>query len=360
MKWPAAAFGLIDPLLRILEPETAHGLTIRALRLTPNLAGSATRSLRSTVFGIEFLNPLGLAAGFDKNGEVPDAMLALGFGHVEIGSVTPRPQPGNPRPRLFRLVEDGAVINRMGFNSEGHDAVVTRLRKRKRHGGVVAVNLGANRDSSDRVSDYVAGLRRFCGLAAYVTVNVSSPNTPGLRDLQSAGELERLVASLTAERDKTGHVPIVVKIAPDLDESELNRIGQTCLAARIDGIAVSNTTTERPHLMSRHRSEPGGLSGRPLFSPSTRQLARLWLSTKGAIPLIGIGGISDAETAWTKITAGASLLQLYTALVYRGPGIIDEILQGIEGKCREQGYSHFREAIGSSAESLAHQGLSGT
>jgi dihydroorotate dehydrogenase len=261
---------------------------------------------------------------------------------------------------LYRLVEDGAVINRMGFNSEGHDAVVARLRRRQRHGGIVAVNLGANRDSTDRVSDYVAGLRRFCGLAAYITVNVSSPNTPSLRDLQYARELERLVASLAAERDKTGHVPIVVKIAPDLDESELNRIGQICLAARIDGIAVSNTTTARPHLISRHRSEPGGLSGRPLFSASTRQLARLWLSTEGAIPLIGIGGISDAETAWTKITAGASLLQLYTALVFRGPRVVDEILTGIEDKCREQGFSHFGEAIGSSAESLAHQGLSGT
>jgi dihydroorotate dehydrogenase len=347
-------------LLHRLDPETAHRLTISALGLLPSAApASSAPCLKLRVLGLDFPNPLGLAAGFDKNAEVPDAMLGLGFGYVEVGSVTPRPQDGNPRPRLFRLSEDHAVINRMGFNNEGHDAVLKRLQSRQDRGGIVAVNLGANKDSADRTTDYAEGLRRFADLASYVTVNISSPNTPGLRALQSPEELERLLAVLMETRRSLRPVPVVLKLAPDLIADELSEIASLCMKMGVDGIAMSNTTIARPPLRSIHAREQGGLSGKPLFKLSTLQLARLRLLTKGAITLIGIGGIEDAETAWTKIIAGASLLQLYSALVYKGPGLVSEILDGLVRIAGQKGFSSITEAVGTGAEAMVHHGLMG-
>ncbi len=360
MSLASAAFPLANNLLHRLDPETAHLMTLRALALMPVPEPRHNPHLASKVFGLDFPNPLGLAAGFDKNAEVPDAMLRLGFGFVEVGSVTPHPQQGNHRPRLFRLAEDEAVINRMGFNNEGHAAMLRRLRARRGRGGILAVNLGANKDSPDRTADYVEGLKLFADVASYVTVNISSPNTPGLRALQSAGELERLLERLMTAREKLRPVPLVLKVAPDLIPEELADIATVCGAMKVDGIAMSNTTIGRPALGSPHAVEAGGLSGKPLFALSTLQLARLYLLTNGKIPLIGIGGISGAETAWTKITAGASLLQLYSALVFKGPALIGEILSGLLRIAQQKGYSSFTEAIGSEAETIAHQGLSGT
>ena len=353
------AFPVLRPLLSALDAETAHRLTIRMLTITPPMAPSISDpKLAVSVFGSRFPNPLGLAAGFDKNAEVPDAMLAQGFGFVEIGTVTARPQAGNPRPRLFRLAEDRAVINRMGFNNEGHAAVLARLNARKGKSGIVGVNLGANKDSPDRIADYVAGIAAFAQAADYVTVNISSPNTPGLRALQSRDELRSLLDRLNEARDREGRrPPMLLKIAPDLSEVELEDVAMCCGGSAVDGIIVSNTTISRPQLASANAQEQGGLSGAPLFDLSTRQLARLYLLTGGRIPLIGVGGIGDSATAWTKIRAGASLLQLYSALVYRGPALVSEILQGLTLKL---GAYTLKTSIGADARSLAHHGLSGT
>jgi dihydroorotate dehydrogenase len=285
--------------------------------------------------------------------------LHLGFGFVEVGTVTPRPQIGTPKPRLFRLSEDRAVINRMGFNNEGHERVRRRLARPFR--GIVGVNIGANKDSDDRVADYVAGYHCFAELANYVTVNISSPNTPGLRNLQGKDELDTLLARLgearAAEKTKP---PILLKIAPDLSDSELEQVAEACLAGPVDGVIISNTTLSRPRLRSSHAGETGGLSGRPLIALATRQLARFYLLTGGRLPLIGVGGIEDAETAWTKIRAGASLLELYSALVYKGPALIEEILAGLSAKLASAGYGAVEEAVGCEAEALAAQGSSGT
>lgn len=340
-----------------LDPERAHRLTIAALRRLPARATEARLPIR--VCGLDFPNPLGLAAGFDKDGEVPGAILGLGFGFAEIGTVTPKPQAGNPRPRLFRLREDEAIINRMGFNSGGHATALANLAHLP--SGIVGINIGANKDSSDRIADYVAGLKAFAPHGSYVTVNISSPNTPGLRGLQNKTELKDLLARLHATRQtRAARPPLFLKIAPDLDDDALADIASVCLSGLADAIIVSNTTVSRPTLASRHTDEAGGLSGAPLFALSTRQLARMFLITKGAIPLVGVGGVSDAETAWAKIEAGASLIQLYTALVYRGPGLIDEILDGIVKRVTDSGLASFADAIGSRAEHWAHHGLSGT
>jgi dihydroorotate dehydrogenase len=360
MNLAGKAFALGRQFLHSLDPETAHRLTIRSLPFLPVAPKISDHCLRLKLWGLDFPNPLGLAAGFDKNAEVPDAMLTLGFGHVEVGSVTPLPQEGSPKPRLFRLAEDKAVINRMGFNNEGHDVIRRRLEARAARGGIVAVNLGANKDSPDRIADYVKGLETFAGLASFITINVSSPNTPGLRALQTGEELKTLLAQVMEARSRLRHVPVVLKLAPDLELEELEVIASLCLANHVDAIAMSNTTLSRPRLLSRHASEKGGLSGRPLFGLSTKKLAALYLITSGKIPLIGIGGISDAETAWTKITAGASLLQLYSALVFKGPDLIAEILQGLARQCRERGFTNLQEASGLEAKTIAHQGLSGT
>jgi dihydroorotate dehydrogenase len=342
---------LAKPLVASLEPETAHRLTIKALKwgLARAPAVPFDARLATRHFGLDFPNPVGLAAGADKNGEAPDGALALGFGFVEVGTVTPHPQSGNPRPRLFRLAEDGAIINRMGFNNEGCAAVRARLAARRRS-GIVGVNIGANRDSPDRIGDYAAGLAAFAPVASYVAVNVSSPNTPGLRSLQARGELEALLARLNETRSGLADpVPLLVKIAPDLDRDELAGIVEVCLAGGIDGLIVSNTTVSRPPLKSRHSGEAGGLSGRPLFELSTRALAETWRLVGGRIPLIGVGGIDSPETAWTKITAGASLVQLYTALAFEGPGLVTAIRRGLSDRLDEHKLSSIGEAVGSDA-----------
>jgi dihydroorotate dehydrogenase len=332
------AFKLSRPLLHSKDAEDAHLATIRMLKCLPALpAARHDTKLSQTLFGLTFPNPLGLAPGFDKNAEVPDAMLRLGFGFAEVGTVTPRPQTGNPKPRLFRLTEDQAVINRMGFNNEGHGAALRRLSNRHRK-GIVGVNIGANKDSVDRAADYVAGIECFSTVADYITVNVSSPNTPGLRGLQSAGELHQLLQRLNDARATQVKRPaMLLKIAPDLSEAEMYDIAACCTGGAVDGVIISNTTLSRPSLSSVYRAESGGLSGRPLFQLSTQQLARFYVMTKGQIPLVGVGGIEDGATALAKIEAGASLIQVYSALVYRGPGLVDDIIRTLMGAIRESG-----------------------
>ena len=351
-------FKALRPVLHCMDAETAHGLTIKTLKA--GLGGStkiiSPPNLATSCFGLNFQNPLGLAAGFDKNAEVPDAMLAFGFGFVEVGTVTPRPQVGNPRPRLFRLREDRAVINRLGFNNEGHAAVLERLRRRKHKPGILGVNIGANRDSTDRIADYVAGINAFSGVASYFTINISSPNTPGLRNLQSARELPALLARLSQGRQaQTRQVPMLLKIAPDLEADEMQAIAACCLDAKVDGVIISNTTLSRPELQSLHAKETGGLSGAPLFDLSTQQLARFYLLTQGKIPLIGVGGIANADQAWSKICAGASLLQLYSALVFQGPQLVQEILAGLSCRLAGKNFATLSAAVGIAAERIAHQ-----
>jgi dihydroorotate dehydrogenase len=312
-------YSLIRPALFTLEPEAAHRLAIRALGLglyQPAVAHEAR--LRRRVLGLDFPNPVGLAAGFDKNGEVPDAVLALGFGFVEVGTVTPLPQSGNARPRMFRAPADRAIVNRLGFNSEGHDAVHARLARRTRR-GIVGVNLGANKESSDRVADYVTGVRRFGDVADYLAINISSPNTPGLRDLQEKDALRRLLGEVGAAR---GAVPVLVKIAPDLDDDALAGIVETVLASGIDGMIVSNTTLSRDGITdARIAAEAGGVSGRPLFAPSTKMIARVRRLAGDRLVLVGVGGIDSGVAARQKLAAGADLVQLYTGMVFEGPGL---------------------------------------
>ena len=321
-------YGLIRPLLFALDPEAAHRAAIAALAagIYPR-APSPDPKLRRRILGLDFPNPVGLAAGFDKNGEVPDAALALGFGFVEVGSVTPKPQTGNPRPRMFRLPDDRAIINRLGFNNEGHDAVYARLVKRERR-GIVGVNLGANKDSPDRIADYVAGVRRFADIASYLAINISSPNTPGLRDLQEKEALTRLLGAVAEARAALPKaVPILVKIAPDLDDDGLAAIATTVIAAGMDGMIVSNTTLSRDGVSdAKVAAEAGGLSGRPLFAPSTKMLARLRAIVGDKLVLVGTGGIDSAVAARQKFAAGADLVQLYTAMIYEGPGLPGRII----------------------------------
>jgi dihydroorotate dehydrogenase len=317
--------------LRGLDPETAHRATIAALRLLPKAPAPADDPrLKTSAFGLAFANPLGLAAGFDKNAEVFDAAPGLGFGFVEVGTLTPLPQPGNPRPRAFRLSEDRAVINRYGFNNDGHAPALARLEARTRS-GVVGINVGANKDSANRVADYVAGVRTFAGVADYLTINISSPNTPGLRDLQEASALrELLLRALDAHESAARRPPLLLKIAPDVTLAQLDDIVRVARDAKIDGMIVSNTTISRPDsLRSTFAKEAGGLSGRPLFALSTRRLAQTYLRVEGQFPLIGVGGVDGPEAAFAKLEAGASLLQLYSALVFEGPGLVSRIKQGL-------------------------------
>lgn len=330
--------GLFDrlarPLLRALDPEDAHGLTVRALKLTPrsHVAVDDPR-LAVRAFGLDFPNPIGIAAGFDKHAEVPDALLRLGFGFVEVGTITPRPQPGNPRPRLFRLEADEAVINRFGFNSEGAVAALARLRARVRRPGVVGVNIGANKETADRGADYVRLVEMLAPVASYFTVNVSSPNTPGLRNLQEAAALDDLLARVLAARERAlplRAVPVLLKIAPDLTLSELDEIVAVARRRRVDGMIVGNTTISRPSgLTDAAARQIGGLSGKPLFPLATRMLAETFVRAEGAFPLIGVGGIDSPAAALAKFRAGASLVQLYSALVYRGLGLIGDIKAGL-------------------------------
>ncbi|MGB7205263.1 MAG: quinone-dependent dihydroorotate dehydrogenase [Anderseniella sp.] len=360
-------FSLARPVLHMLDAEQAHTLTIASLKcglMRPVNVRKDTR-LHVSCMGMDFPNPLGLAAGFDKNAEVPDAMLALGFGFVETGSVTPRPQTGNDKPRLFRLSEDQAVINRMGFNNDGHPKVFARLSERGARGGILGVNLGANKDASDRIADYAMGAAVFNKLASYITVNVSSPNTPGLRGLQSKGELEALIGKVNealdgAAREDGRRAPLVLKIAPDLVEEELRDICEVCQSAKVDAIIISNTTISRPALKSSHAGQAGGLSGAPLFALSTVQLARAYAMLEGKLPLIGAGGISSAEDAWQKLRAGASLLQLYSALVYHGPKLIADILDGLVMRLDNSDYSSLADVTGSGCEDWLSGGSSRT
>jgi len=338
-------------LLRALPAERAHNLTLTlagaAAPFFPRPAADDPR-LAVSAFGLQFPNPVGLAAGFDKNAQVPDAMGKFGFGFVECGTVTPRPQAGNPQPRLFRLTEDGAVINRMGFNNGGIQEAARNLRARRGH-GIVGINIGANKDSADRISDYVLGFAALAPLADYVTVNVSSPNTPGLRGLQNREELTRLLDSLITARGGTKK-PILLKIAPDLDSRALDEIADVVRASGIEGLIVSNTTIARPSLKSSHAQETGGLSGRPLFAPSTQVLRAMRQRLGKSAILVGVGGIAGGADAYEKIKAGASLLQLYTALVYQGPGLVARIKQELVACLARDGYADVMAAIGSGAE----------
>ncbi|MEO1311854.1 MAG: quinone-dependent dihydroorotate dehydrogenase, partial [Pseudomonadota bacterium] len=319
--------------LKLLDPETAHGATIRLLKagLAPKGSGVFDPVLETRLCGMPLDNLLGLAAGFDKHAEAVDPCLDLGFGFVEIGAVTPKPQPGNPKPRVFRLPADRAVINRYGFNSEGLDIVRARLAARRERGGVVGVNLGANKESADRTADFVAGLDGLYDVADFFTVNVSSPNTPGLRDMQGADALKALLQSVVAERDRRAAVgprrPVLVKIAPDLTDEDASDIASVVGAVKIDGVVVSNTTVSRPEgLTGPHAEETGGLSGAPLFEMSTRLLADMRRALPDAIDLIGVGGVSSAADAYQKVLNGAAAVQLYTALIYEGPGLVGRIV----------------------------------
>jgi dihydroorotate dehydrogenase len=331
-----ALFSLARPALHALDAETAHQLTIRGLSLLPVMPLPADDPRLSVdVFGKTFPNPVGLAPGFDKQCEVPDQLLGLGFGFVELGGVVPKPQAGNPRPRVFRLTRDEAVINRFGLNSDGLDAACRRLVQRRGRPGIVGINIGANKDSADRIADYAQCIQRLCGLADFLTINVSSPNTPGLRDLQGEAFLDDLLARSIEARDKADQdrakTTILLKIAPDISLDTLDAIVATALKRGIDGLTVSNTTIARPDSLKEKAlaSETGGLSGKPLFVPSTKLLAEAFLRVERRIPLIGVGGVDSAESAWAKIRAGASLVQLYSAMVYKGPGLIGDIKSGL-------------------------------
>ena len=349
MRWGARA---AQPLLHMLPPEAAHTLTLKALKagLVPPSAAIDPPSLHMKAFGLEFKNPIGVAAGLDKNAEVPGALHKLGFGFVEVGSVTPHPQAGNPRPRIFRLAKHQAVINRLGFNNQGHEAVKQRLEIIRDNQGpgpavIIGVNLGANKDSTDRIADYVAGVKAFERLASYLTINISSPNTPGLRSLQDRAVLEDLVARVLAAR--TGATPILLKIAPDLGEDEVTDIAQIVQASAIDGLIVSNTTIAREGLVDGpHAEEQGGLSGQPLFGPSTSLLRQVYRLTGGAVPLIGVGGVASGAQAYEKIRAGASLVQLYTGLTYHGPTLVDRIRADLANLLARDGFAHVADAVG--------------
>lgn len=351
------AFSL--PLLRWFDAEDAHRLAISGLKLLPPLRPRPDDpKLAVRAFGLNFPNPVGMAAGFDKSGEVPDALLRLGFGFVEVGSVTPRPQSGNPRPRLFRLERDEAVINRMGFNNDGADLVLRRLAARARLPGIVGVNVGANKDSADRTADYVKLIETFAPVASYFTVNVSSPNTPGLRNLQHAAALDDLLAKVIDARErvrtKAGDSPVLLKIAPDLSLAELDDVVQVARSRRVDGMIVANTTLARPATLREQTraKEQGGLSGRPLFRLSTRMVAETYVRVEGAFPLIGVGGIDSGGAALTKIRAGASLVQLYSSLVYKGLGLVDDIKRDLASTLLRTGRDSLSEIVGADAASI--------
>jgi dihydroorotate dehydrogenase len=351
------AFSL--PLLRWFDPEDAHRLALQGLKLLPPArARGDDEKLSVRAFGLNFPNPIGMAAGFDKNGEVADAVLRLGFGFVEVGTVTPRPQGGNPRPRIFRLERDEAIINRLGFNNDGAPAVLRRLAGRAHLGGIVGVNVGANKDSADRTNDYVTLIETFAPVASYFTVNVSSPNTPGLRNLQQASALDDLLARVIDARERVrknaGDSPVLLKIAPDLSLAELDDVVHIARSRRVDGMIVGNTTLGRPSTLREHgrAREEGGLSGRPLFRLSTRMVAETYVRAEGAFPLVGAGGIDSGGGALTKIRAGASLIQLYSALVYKGLGLVEEIKSDLSSTLLRTGRDSLSEIVGADAATI--------
>jgi dihydroorotate dehydrogenase len=343
-------FRLLKPALFALDSETGHRLAIRGLAAMPRRAPAAPGALAIEVAGLTFPNPVGVAAGFDKDAEVPDALLGLGFGFTEVGSITPLPQAGNPRPRLFRLVEDEAVINRMGFNNGGAEAALARLAARSGRPGIVGVNIGANKDSDDRIADYAVMARVMAPVASYLCVNISSPNTPGLRALQDESALTGLLDAVIAARDEAvpqGAPPVFLKVAPDLEPADIDAIARIALDKQLGALVVSNTTISRPALRSTHAGETGGLSGAPLRTLATQRLRDFRKATGGAIPLVGVGGIATAEHAWERIRAGASLVQLYSAMVYEGPGLGARIVRGLEALMRRDGFASIAEAVGS-------------
>jgi dihydroorotate dehydrogenase len=363
-------YSLARPFVFALDAERAHRATIAALKLRSGTGFTReppwTASLETTLAGLRFPNPIGLAAGFDKDAEVSDAMLGLGFGLVEVGTVTPRPQAGNPKPRLFRLQQDQAVINRMGFNNAGQAAAVERLKNSVRNAivgsnkGIVGVNIGANKDSEDRIADYVRGVQAMSGVADYITINVSSPNTPGLRQLQDEGALRTLLSAIGEARGAKGPPtpgssagprpagpPVFLKVAPDLGEGEPDQIVRVAIQHKIDAIIVGNTTISRPPLKSRLGVETGGLSGEPLRPLALKALREFRAASGGEIPLIGVGGIASVDDAWQRIRAGASLIQLYTAMVYHGPGIARRIGHGLAERLAREGFANIADAVGS-------------
>lgn len=339
-------YRLLRPAIFSLDAERAHRLAVTALDILPAGRRAAPGGpLATTVAGLHFPNPLGMAAGFDKDGAVPDALLGLGFGFAEVGSITPLPQAGNPLPRLFRLAEDRAVINRMGFNNGGAMLAAERLAARQQRGGIVGINIGANKDSADRIADYAVMTRIMAPLASYLAVNISSPNTPGLRALQDEGALAELLDAVLAERGAAGP-PVFLKVAPDLQQADVDAIARIALDKRLGGLIVSNTTIARPPLASAHAGEGGGLSGAPLKDMALERLRDFRKATGGALPLVGVGGIATAEDAWQRIRAGASLVQLYSAMVYEGPGIARRITAGLERLLADSGYASIAAAVG--------------
>ena len=353
---------LLRPLLDALDPEDAHALTVKMLKFAPPLAAVRDdKRLALRVFGLNFPNPVGMAAGFDKNAEVPDALLRLGFGFVEVGTITPKPQAGNPRPRVFRLADAAAVINRLGFNSQGADVVLKRLARRANaagSGGIVGINVGANKDAVDRVADYVQLIERFASVASYVTINVSSPNTPGLRALQQAAALDDLMARVVEAREQVarnaGPTPVLLKIAPDLSLGELDDVVGIARARRLDGMIVGNTTLGRPASLRADgdAKQAGGLSGRPLFPLATRMLAETYVRVEDAFPLIGAGGIDSGAAALAKIRAGASLVQLYSALVFRGLGLVAEIKAALLAALKRDRLEGLLDLVGADAAAV--------
>ncbi|MBZ9739306.1 MULTISPECIES: quinone-dependent dihydroorotate dehydrogenase [unclassified Mesorhizobium] len=348
-------------LLFTFDPETAHGLSIAALRCGLPVGARTVRDtrLKISLCGLDFPNPLGMAAGYDKNAEVPDALLGLGFGFAEVGTVTPLPQAGNPKPRIFRLTSDEAVINRLGFNNEGHAAAEKRLAARKGRGGIVGVNIGANKDSTDRIGDYERGVTRFAPHASYLTVNISSPNTPGLRTMQAREQLGELLSRVMAARAAaSARPPVFLKIAPDLVEAELEDIAAEVTEKRIDGIIVSNTTISRPALRGDAALETGGLSGKPLFERSTIALAKMRKLLGPDMAIIGVGGVNSSETALDKIRAGADLVQLYTGMIYAGPALPGRIVAGMARFAQTEKLSSMRELRDSHLDQWASKPLS--
>ena len=348
-------FGLGQAVLLALDPERAHDIAVKSLELGlyPRITEPDDKRLAQRIFGLDFPNPLGMAAGFDKNARVPRELLATGLGFVEVGTLTPRAQRGNPLPRVFRSQADRAIINRLGFNNEGQEAALERLKQRPP--GIIGVNIGAGRDSSDRIADYVLGIERMGLVASYLTVNISSPNTPGLRDLQAPEALDALLKRVQAARGALAKKPpLLVKLAPDLADADLPDVIGVIVANGVDGIVVSNTTLMRDGLKdATFARETGGLSGRPLFTRATRMLAHVYKLTGGKLPLVGVGGIDSGETAVAKIEAGASLFQLYTGLVFEGPGLIGHIKQALIAAIERAGAHDLKPLIGSRADDWA-------
>lgn len=355
----AAGWPLVRSVLQGVDPERAHDMTIAALENVPTRAAAPDDPrLAVEAFGLRFPNPIGLAAGFDKDARVPDPLLRQGFGFVEVGSVTPKAQPGNPKPRIFRLPDQRGVINRLGFNNAGHQAALTRMSQRAGRPGIVGVNVGANKDAADRAEDYAAGIRAFSNFANYITINISSPNTPGLRDLQARDALDDLLARSMAARDEARvRRPVLLKLAPDLALADLDDAVEVALARGVDGLIVSNTTITRPPgLSGASVSETGGLSGAPLFRRATWMLAEAARRVEGRIPLVGVGGVHSAETAVAKIRAGASLVQIYTALIYEGPALLGAIKTGLLAELDREGAADLGALVGRDRDAVAAAG----